>query len=423
MVKKFTQLDTWLENIQGNIREKLIVIIDSCKSGSFINVLIDEERLITTSTNDHQDASFANEGGASFSYYFWSEIKSNKYLDTAYFMARNYIQKFQTACIEADGFTKTYKEDNIAINDLCLRIDNKCQKAQGAPHCNITGLDAFEPDNTYIQARTITTDYTECHSLYNQNNSPDEDWIIILAPNNPKKLQILNPGQNCDPVIELFDFNKPESSNPIRLDDGLTGENEIHEIQGHYYAKITNYNTQSQENTSYSLKISKTTGTADGAIYGYVINASDPEYKEGCDCQPCGTPLNRVVIILEKDKIIYMPVYKKNDSAGMYYIGGLDAGTYQITATINGYMTFTEEVQIKQYDITQKDTIFKSITCDLNGDSAVDLEDIIIGLKVISGMPCDNVRDDYGTSGADSDNNQKIGLAEVIYLSKKLQKE
>ncbi|ETR68151.1 MAG: hypothetical protein OMM_04736 [Candidatus Magnetoglobus multicellularis str. Araruama] len=397
----------------------MIIIIDSCQSGSFIDVLIDEKRMIITSTDQDQEALFSKEGNESFSHYFWNEIKSNKYLDTAFFMAKNFVKKSQTACIEADGLTQSYKEDNIAANDICLRIDNNCQKDEGPP-CNTTEPDAFEPDDTYQQAKMIITDYTQCHNLYYENNNPDEDWIIVFAPDKPKKLQLLNPGKNCDPLIKLYDFSHPESE-PITLDDGLTGENEIHEIQGHYYAKISNYNTKLSENTSYLLKISKTTGTGNGSVYGCVINASDPHWKEGCDCQSCGTPIDNVIITIKGAKT-YTPVYKKNDIAGMYYISGLDVGTYEITAIAHGYIKFSESIEIKQYNLTQKDIVFKSITCDLNGDNSVDLKDVIIDLTIIAGISSDNVRDDYKTSGADIDNNHTIGLAEVIYLIQKLTK-
>ncbi|MEI7670944.1 MAG: DUF1566 domain-containing protein [Deltaproteobacteria bacterium] len=56
---------------------------------------------------------------------------------------------------------------------------------------------------------------------------------------------------------------------------------------------------------------------------------------------------------------------------------------------------------------------------DLNGDRAITLSDAIIGLQVISGMHPQYLRRDYTTSGADVNDDGKVGMPELLYILQK----
>ena len=57
---------------------------------------------------------------------------------------------------------------------------------------------------------------------------------------------------------------------------------------------------------------------------------------------------------------------------------------------------------------------------DINGDSDVDLRDFILTLQAVSGFDSPGLIANYATSGVDVDGDDKIGLAEVIYVMQKV---
>jgi len=57
---------------------------------------------------------------------------------------------------------------------------------------------------------------------------------------------------------------------------------------------------------------------------------------------------------------------------------------------------------------------------DINKDHYVDLRDIILTLQAIVGIPSPDIRDDYLTAGIDVDGDGMIGLADAIYILKKM---
>ncbi len=73
-----SELDQWLDDLQGNMEGIVTVIYDADYSGSFIPFLLPPEgkqRIVITSTNKEQRANFVGEtGDISFSQYFWSEV-------------------------------------------------------------------------------------------------------------------------------------------------------------------------------------------------------------------------------------------------------------------------------------------------------------------------------------------------------------
>ena len=52
---------------------------------------------------------------------------------------------------------------------------------------------------------------------------------------------------------------------------------------------------------------------------------------------------------------------------------------------------------------------------DLNGDGAVGLSDVVLGLQIIAKMSADSLRAAYSLSGADVDNNGRVGFPEILY--------
>jgi hypothetical protein len=87
-----SSLDSWLDALQSRITGKLIVVIDSCYSGSFIDNLAAPagapDRIVVCGTGDSQCGYFVNHGSVSFSGYFWPRILKGDSVRTAFSRAK-----------------------------------------------------------------------------------------------------------------------------------------------------------------------------------------------------------------------------------------------------------------------------------------------------------------------------------------------
>jgi hypothetical protein len=104
-----------------------------------------------------------------------------------------------------------------------------------------------------------------------------------------------------------------------------------------------------------------------------------------------------------------------------YFLASLDLpdGAYDVAASAPGYISGTQQVYLAQNGDVQR-LIFLltpgAKLADINGDDQTDLADVILALKVMSGIPTDGgVRSDYGGSGADVNGDGQAGHEEVIY--------
>lgn len=110
---------------------------------------------------------------------------------------------------------------------------------------------------------------------------------------------------------------------------------------------------------------------------------------------------------------------------GGYYLGEVPAGTYTITAAVNGYNAMSYSgVVLSSGGLVSKDFGLSSITTstrgDINGDGKTDLVDGIIALKVIARIDSTGlIRSEYATSGADVNGDNRIGMEEVVYIFQK----
>lgn len=108
-------LDSWLDTLQAKITGKLIVVIDSCFSGSFIDSLVPPagcaNRIVICGTGDSQYGYFINHGSISFSGYFWPRILKGDSVWTAFNKAKAAI-----------GFTCT---QNAVLNDNGNAVGNE----------------------------------------------------------------------------------------------------------------------------------------------------------------------------------------------------------------------------------------------------------------------------------------------------------
>lgn len=63
---------------------------------------------------------------------------------------------------------------------------------------------------------------------------------------------------------------------------------------------------------------------------------------------------------------------------------------------------------------------FDPVVGDVNGDKQLSIADAIIALKATAGVDTPNLRADYLSSGVDVNNNNKLGLAEAVFVLQKI---
>jgi hypothetical protein len=105
-----TVLDQWLDCIQEKMTEKLLVIYDSCFSGSFMPALsespVNRQRIVMTASMANEEAIFL-EAGTSFSHYFWSSILTGHDLGASFDKAVSELNMnpilFQKPLLNANG--------------------------------------------------------------------------------------------------------------------------------------------------------------------------------------------------------------------------------------------------------------------------------------------------------------------------------
>ena len=84
-------LGHWLDELQAQTSGRITVIYDACESGSFLDDLRGDNRIIITSTLPGERAKFLGQGSISFSSFFWTHIFNGLSIDQAFTKARQSI--------------------------------------------------------------------------------------------------------------------------------------------------------------------------------------------------------------------------------------------------------------------------------------------------------------------------------------------
>ncbi|MBW1825113.1 MAG: hypothetical protein JRI87_11245, partial [Deltaproteobacteria bacterium] len=84
-------LAQWLDVLQGQISGRIIVAYDACESGSFIDDLKGDNRIIITSTLPGERAKFLSQGTISFSSFFLTHIFNGLSIEEAFLNAKQVV--------------------------------------------------------------------------------------------------------------------------------------------------------------------------------------------------------------------------------------------------------------------------------------------------------------------------------------------
>ena len=94
-----SEMDGWLDQLQGSISGKVTVIYDACLSGSFVAPFTPpagKDRVVITSSGPNELAYFTGQGLLSFSNFFWMDILNGKSVGEAYAAARDSVSNSST---------------------------------------------------------------------------------------------------------------------------------------------------------------------------------------------------------------------------------------------------------------------------------------------------------------------------------------
>ena len=206
-----TDLKNWVSQLDEKISGKITVIIEACKSGSFLSPLASPERFLISSADADQPAVISNKGLNSFSYYFWSEIGNGANLNTAFKkarqgMSRQFVQgRAQNAQLDSNGDQKFDSKDSVALSEFCL---GAC-----TTYAAIAPVIETIPQSKTLQGETALELTMQVSSVENILQA----WAVITRPdfdhpdsNAPvvdlPKLELLcNETQFCSANYEQFD--------------------------------------------------------------------------------------------------------------------------------------------------------------------------------------------------------------------------
>jgi hypothetical protein len=97
-----SQLASWLDFLQTNTGAQIHVIYAACHSGSFINDLSSNGRVIVTCCKP-DEFGWADYGGEIFSIPFWNEIKSGHSIESSFNFAAEAVKNRQTPLLDDNG--------------------------------------------------------------------------------------------------------------------------------------------------------------------------------------------------------------------------------------------------------------------------------------------------------------------------------
>ena len=171
-----TQLTQWIQELDDQMPGKVTLIIEACKSESFLTPIAAQDRYLIASADANQPAIISNKGLNAFSYFFWGEISSGADLKGAFKIARQGMStqliegRPQEAQLDSNGDQEFTSADFTALADFCL---GKCIKYAANP-----------PSISEVTVPATLDGATEA-TLSMQVNSLEpilKAWVVITRP-------------------------------------------------------------------------------------------------------------------------------------------------------------------------------------------------------------------------------------------------
>ena len=283
-----------------------------------------------------------------------------------------------------------------------------------------SGPDMFEDDDTHLSASVINISDPEAQR-HNFHDRGDQDWVKFYAvAGESYEIKVRNLQSRCDAVVAVYDrdgITRLTSPDPpyFEGDSGFYGENEWISWEcpadGIYYVMVKEYfaDTDFGSDTGYDL----------GVDYPYA-SMPTPGFIKGRISDALGVGISGAVL---RSNIVYGTAIT---TPGGYYLMWLPAGTYTITAEAQSFLPQSRsDIVVNEASTINLNFSLPSLAegrkGDINNDNKVDLTDLIIALRALTGLETTGlIRDNYAASGADVNGDGKIGLQDVVYILQKI---
>ncbi|MCP4105967.1 MAG: hypothetical protein GY749_10585 [Desulfobacteraceae bacterium] len=321
-----SELKSWLDALQDNTPIPVILIYDADDSFSFVKELeptYERTRVLIASTED----TAIYEDTSSFSNCFWRNVLNGIDIRDSFEYAESCVAQKPQMDVNGNGIFNE-KEDRIYARNYTIGIGILLATA------NIYQPilpDEHEEDNTFSQARIIIID--DEPQNHNFHSADDEDWIKFYGiADAGYGIRISNVGENCDPMIEIYDDGQT-----MLLDEPWDkkddGEEELlkhtFDKDGIYYIRLRHADSEiSEENMGYSVRIYRTIGPP--SLIHVTGKITDSE---------TGEPINGATIKTDAN------VSGLSLPDGDYLILH-EEGTFKITAGAFRYESVTREEEI-----------------------------------------------------------------------------
>jgi hypothetical protein len=224
----------------------------------------------------------------------------------------------------------------LLVSLICLMFINSHSAAQQT----ITSPDAYEPDDSFSQARVIVlNDPTPQH--HNFHKAADQDWVKFYGlAGETYTVKATDLGERCDIALELYDS---DGKTLLKArDDGKYGQDEILEWvctkEAVLYVKARQYNPDIfGEGTDYNLSVYKPVGPPVGVISGIISNNTTGALIDGAVITTDG---GGSAISADGSYILLHP-----------------AGTYKLAVNADGYTTLETTITITGGETITKDIV------------------------------------------------------------------
>lgn len=189
----------------------------------------------------------------------------------------------------------------------------------------------YEPNNNFEDAQPILVGVeAQSHKF---DYAGDEDWMVFYAQKGELydiEIESTSVGKGINPAIELYN-DKREIELSLH-DINFSGEGELISwgpapSDGVYYIKVTNTKTDYDTNVSYKIVVYSPVGTQIGFLTGVVTD------------QCTQRPIRSAGVISRGDQEL-------SQERGIYNMS-LIFGQRNVTALIEGYITQTKEIYVK----------------------------------------------------------------------------
>jgi Leucine-rich repeat (LRR) protein len=278
---------------------------------------------------------------------------------------------------------------NVSAFKDSIVYKNKPDNQPPAPFSLISPQDDLQISTKGIIFNCTNDSNTNCYTVFSWEETwdPDNDHITYTL--------VLSKGDETfsDPVKHEMLQNNAMS---IDLPDKWEGTDIYWKVQA-----IDQYGAI-QETPVYHFSTISVTNPDTGIIKGYVYDSFTKN------------PIYRAKVNLDNSMM-------RTSSRG-YYHGSVEPKIYDtISIVADDYKTqYLYSVHISNGEILEQNITLEpessDVTGDINGDYAVDLFDLIAGIQILA----DTVSEKTINLFADADRDDHIGMAEVIYIIKKI---